>query len=63
MQLLTLFYIQIDLINHFIFSEFVGVFLFINDYLVTILKFFEFYSLCLVFTFFILGTRNIQGAR
>ena len=42
MHLLTLFCIQIDLINHFIFSEFTVVFPFIHDYMATILQFLEF---------------------
>ena len=41
MQLLIMFYLETDLMNHFIFSEFTGVFLFILDYMITILQFFK----------------------
>ena len=34
--------LQIDLINHFIFSEFLGVFPIIHDYMATILQFLHF---------------------
>ena len=42
MQLLILFCLQIDLMNHFIFSEFTGVFPIIDDYMATILQFLVF---------------------
>ena len=34
--------LQIDFINHFIFSEFLGVFSIIHDYMATILQFLHF---------------------
>ena len=54
MQLLILFCLQTDLMNHFIFSEFMGVFLFIHNYMVTILQFLKFSFLRLVITFSVL---------
>ena len=39
MQLLILFWLQTDLMNHFIFSKFTGVFLFIHNYMAAILQF------------------------
>ena len=42
MQLLILFYQQTDLMNHLIFSEFKGVFLFIHNYTATTLQFLKF---------------------
>ena len=63
MQLLILFCPQTDLMNHFIFSEFAGVFLFIHNYMATTLQFLKFYFLRLVITFFIPGTHNSYDAR
>ena len=37
--------------NHFIFSEFLGVFSFTHDYMANILQFLKFYFVCLVITF------------
>ena len=37
MQLLILFWLQIDVMNHIIVSEFTGVFPFIGDYMATFL--------------------------
>ena len=37
--------------NHFIFSEFMGVFSFTHDYMANILQFLKFYFVCLVITF------------
>ena len=51
MQLLILFYLQTDLMNYFIFSEFMGVFLFILNYMATIFQFLKFQFLRLVITF------------
>ena len=42
MQLLTLFGLQADLMKHFIFPEFTGVFPFIHDYMATILQILRF---------------------
>ena len=42
MQLLILFCLQTDLIKHFIFSEFTGVFLYIQNYMATISQFLKF---------------------
>ena len=53
MQLLVLFCLQTDLMNHFIFSEFTGVFPFIHDYMATILQFLKFSFLSSVITFFV----------
>ena len=47
MQLLILFCLQIDLMNHFIFSEFTDAFPFIDDYMSTIFTIFS----ILIFTF------------
>ena len=53
MQLLILFCLQTDLMNHSIFSEFAGIFLFILNYMVTTLQFLKFWFLHLVITFFV----------
>ena len=42
MQLLIWFYLQKDLMNHFIFSEFIGVFPFVPKYMTTVLQFSKF---------------------
>ena len=42
MQLLILFCLEVDMMRHFIFSEFAGVFSFIRDNMVTILQFLKF---------------------
>ena len=42
MQLLILFCLQIDLLSHFIFSEFTSAFPFIHDYIATISQFLKF---------------------
>ena len=41
------------LMNHFIFSEFTGVFLFIHNYMATLLQFLKFQFSCLVITFLV----------
>ena len=52
------------LMNHFTFSEFTDVFLFIHNYMATILQFLKIYFLRLVITFFcISGTHNSHCAR
>ena len=62
MQLLILFWPQADLMNHFIFSEFTGVFPFNHDYMSTILQFLKSYFLRLLL-FCVPGTNNSHGAR
>ena len=53
MPLLTLFCVQIYFINHFIFSEFKGVFPFIHDYVATILQSFKILFFTFSYYFFI----------
>ena len=53
MQLLILFCLQTDLMNHFIFFEFTGVFLFIHIFMATTLQLLKFYFFCLVIPFFV----------
>ena len=58
------FCLQTDLMNHFIFCGFTGVFLFIHSYMATTLQFLKFSFSCLVITFFCIpGTHNSHGAR
>ena len=53
MQLLFAFCLQTDLMNHFTLSEFTGVFLFVHNYVATILQFLKFEFLHLVINFFV----------
>ena len=52
MQLFILFRLQTDLMNHFIFSEFTGVFLFIHNYMAAVFQFLKFLNFIpLIITF------------
>ena len=53
MQLLILFCLEVDMMKHFIFSEFEGVFSFIRDNMVTILQFLKFQFLIFNYYFFV----------
>ena len=53
MQLLIMFCLQTDLMNPFILLKFIGVFLFVHNYMATILQFLKFQFLRLVITFFV----------
>ena len=53
MQLLILFCLQTDLMNHFIFFEFTGDFLFIHIFMGTTLQLLQFYFLHLAVIFFV----------
>ena len=54
MQVLIMFFLQTDLMNHFILSEFTGVFLFVHNYKAVILPISKFLTLSYYF-FCILG--------